>query len=411
MGLLKLELKRVLKSKMTVILLLSALVLTGIMAYLPTTFPYVAYVDSQGQEVKLTGRAASQYVAQLQSDIAGTVTPEKVRKALEDYQACLRKYGVEDTYDLPDGVYTAEILPVAPLLRGVREAFSDPDTGMAPSLMELDPERLEQYYEACDARLVSLMKMEQKDYPAAQQAAIELYDRVEKPYVFVPGYTTDAMDYQILLAFLVMVFCTVIAAPVFTWDYQTGADDILRCTKHGRTQLAVAKIASAVLICTAAFVLCAAAYILVSNSLFGWETTKTSMQLYYSISNLPNLNIRQLQIFTAVSGLASVLATVSFTLLLSSRCRNMVTSLATALGFCVLPLVIYMFIPGEIGIWMYSLLPASGAGLQTSGLYALINFDFLNLGSLALWLPYAMLGANLVEIPLFMGLAVHSYNK
>ena len=75
---------------------------------------------------------------------------------MEDYQTCLTKYGVENTYDLPEGVYEAEILPYAPLLHGVREAFADPDSGIAPSLMDIDPEKIEDFYSACEARLDSL---------------------------------------------------------------------------------------------------------------------------------------------------------------------------------------------------------------------------------------------------------------
>ena len=184
-----------------------------------------------------------------------------------------------------------------------------------------------------------------------------------------------------MLAFLVTLICAVIAAPVFTSDYQTGADDILRCTKYGKGKFAATKITSALFICGSAFALCAAVYILVSNSLFGWECTKTSMQMLYSAMNLPNMNLGQLQWAAAALGFLSLLATVSFTLFLSARCNNAVTSLSAALVFCILPLVIYMALPSDIAIWIYGILPSGGAGLQTSGLYAMIEFDFLNIGN------------------------------
>lgn len=411
MRLLKLEMKRILKTRLTILLLLSAFFLTFAAAYLPVTFSYSSYIDEEGNKVELTGLASVRYEKNLQSEIAGIVTPEKVRKAVEDYQAVLTEYGVENSYDLPDGVYEARILPFAPLLRGVKEAFADPDTGIAPSIMEIDPEKLDDYYDACEERIVSLMKAEQKNHPAAQKAAVSKYHEVEKPYLFFPGYTTDAMDYQILLAFLILLICTVIAAPVFTSDYQTGADDILRCTKYGRTTFAVAKIVSALFICGIVFALCTAVYVLISNCLFGQESTKTSMQMLYSILNLPDMNIGELQCFTAVSCLLSLLATVSFTLFLSSKCKNVVASLSAALVFCILPLVIYIAFPAETGTWIYGVLPSGGAGLQTSILYAAIDFDFLNIGNLAIWLPHFMLGAYVIEIPLFSILTVSSYAK
>ena len=409
MRLLKVELKRILKTRLTLILLSLSLLLSLVMAWLPITFSYNSYTDSSGRTIELNGLKSIAYEKELQADIAGFVTPEKVRKAVEAYQACLARYGVESSYDLPEGVYGAEILPYEPLLHGIREAFANPDTGIAPSIMDIEPEKVDDYYGVCGERIISLMKQEQKNHPAAQQVGIDLYGQVQKPYLFFPGYSTDAMDYQVLLALLIVLFCTVIAAPVFTSDYQTGADDIYRCTKYGKTKFALIKILAAFLICGVTYTLCAAIYILVSNSLWGWECTKTSMQMLYSIINLGDMNVGALQLFIAVAGLLSVLAVTSLTVFLSSKIENITVCLSASLLFCILPVIVYMALPEEIGIWIYSILPASAFGLQTSILYAAADFNFWNIGSAAIWLPHVMIGAYVVEIPLFAGLAVHSY--
>ncbi|MDE5891793.1 MAG: hypothetical protein K2H45_02595, partial [Acetatifactor sp.] len=129
---------------------------------------YSRYTDEQGNEISLTGRASGAYEKQRQADTAGVVTPEKVRAAVEAYHACLNRYGVTESYNLPEGVYQQEILPYAPLLHGVKEAFADPDTGMAPSIMEIEPEWIDGYYSACENRIVNLMKLEQPDSLAIQ---------------------------------------------------------------------------------------------------------------------------------------------------------------------------------------------------------------------------------------------------
>lgn len=413
MRLLKVELKRILKTRLTLILLGAALLLTLLMAYLPITFPSnsCSYTDAQGNTAELNGLQSIAYKKKLQADITGTVTPEKVRRAVEDYQACLNKYGAETIYDLPDGVYDSEILPYAPLLHGIREAFADPNTGLAPSIPEIDPKEVNDYYDLCAGRIVSLMKQEQKEHPAAQQTAVDLYSQVKTPYVLYPGYSTEAMEYQGFLAFLILLLCTVIAAPVFTSDYQTGADDIYRCTKYGKTRFACTKVLSAFLICGTAYSLSAAIYLLVSNSLWGWECTKSSMQMLYSIINLPAMNIGQMQLFVAAAGLLSLLAVISLTLFFSSKIKNMTVCLSLALLFCILPIIIYMALPEEISIWIYSILPAGALSLNTSILYAAAEFDFWNIGNIAIWLPHVMIGAYAVEIPLFAGLSVYSYSK
>lgn len=411
MRLFMLEIKRVLKSKMTWILLLLSLALTFLMAYLPVSYAYLEYTNETGELVLLEGLDAVRYGKELQKDITGVVTPEKVRRAVEDYQACLREYGVEESYNLPDGVYSERIYPYAPLLRGVKEAFADPDTGFAPSVMEIDPEQVDQYYTLCEQRIMSLMKMEQKDYPAAQQDAAAMYQKVEKPFQFYPGYRSDALEYQAFLQFLAAMLCVMIAAPVFSSDYQTGADDILRCTKHGKMRLGVIKILSAFVICTVSFAVCSALYLLVSNSLFGWECTQTSMQMMFSVLNLLNLDIGGLQVLILAAGLLSLMAVISFTLFLSSRFSNTVTVQAVSFLFYILPIIVYMALPDTVSIWLRTILPASGLALQTSYLYMLVDFVYLNIGNFSIWLPYAMIAAAAIEIPIFIGLAVYSHAR
>ena len=406
-----LELKRVLKSRLTWILLALALILSVLLAYLPTTYCYSSYTDETGNEVNLAGLASIAYEKERQADAGGIVTPERVRKAVEIYQACLMAYGVTESYDLPEGVYEKEILSIAPLLHGVKEAFADPDTGMAPAIMEIDPAQIDDYYSVCEARIASLMAMEQPDSPAARRKAVEMYGQVEKPFEVYPGMSSTITDYQNLMGFLALLFCVVIAAPVFSADYQSGADDILRCTRYGRVRLGVVKLLAALFVSGLTFIICATVFILVADSLFGWKCTKTSIQMLYSIVTLADMNIGELQRLFAVAGLLSTLASVSFTLLLSAKCKSTVASLASALVFCIAPVVVTMTVPGVLSDWLCSVLPASGTSIQASILYAITDFRFLSLGGWAVWTPHAMIGACIIEIPLFAFLAVRSYCK
>lgn len=157
--------------------------------------------------------------------------------------------------------------------------------------------------------------------------------------------------------------------------------------------------------------ICSAVYILTVNSLFGWDCAKTSVQMIFSIVTLARMNMGQLQWFFALAGLLSILAAVSLTLFLSSLFRNTAASLSAAVVFCIMPVVIAMTVPGTISTWICSLLPASGVSIQASILYAITDFKFLNLAGMPVWTPYVMVGANILEIPLFLLLAVHSYSR
>lgn len=275
--------------------------------------------------------------------------------------------------------------------------------------MEIDPARVDGYYAACDERILSLMKMEQKTHPAAQ-AAVAMYHKVNKPFSIYPGTNSNTMDYQVMLSFLLMLFCTVIAAPVFTSDYQSGADDILRCTKHGRVRLGVSKVISTLLICSMTFILCATAYMVISNCLFGWECTKTSIQMIYSIVTLASMNMWELQQFVALGSLLSLLAMVSLALFISSKTKDTAISLSIALLACIFPIIVNLVVPGELGVWLRCIFPSTGASLQSSILYAITDFEFLNVGNFAAWTPHALIVFSAIEIPLFAGLAVYSYS-
>lgn len=409
MRLFQLEIKRVLKTRMTWILLLAAFVLSFVMAYVPTTFSACIYQDENGQRVELKGLEAIHYIQEQRSEAEGEVTPQKIRKAVEVYQYYLNKYEVSTIYELPEEVYYGEIMVYAPFFSRIREAFSDSDNGMAAEILELDPERVEDFYKKCPERMKALMDMEQNGHPSAQKMGVEMYSEVNFPFYYYSGIGMDTMDYQTILIFLTAIFCAMIAAPVFSTDYQTGADDILRCTKHGKGRLGVVKVVSALLICGTSFLLCGTIWILTTNSLYGWESTKSSIQMIFSVSSLLNLTIGQLEWRIMFASLLCVLSTVSFTLFLSSRMKNTVSSLGLALLFCMMPLLVYIGVPGMIGEWIRCILPSGGIGLQNSLLYAAVDLEFLHLGSFSMWNFYVILAAAAIEIPVFMGLSVYSY--
>lgn len=411
MRLLLLELKRVLKTKTTWIILLFCLVMSAVMAYLPITFRHYSIPQEEGQFVTRKGMDAILYQKEASAPYSGEVTPEKVRQALEEYQACLREYGVTEAYDLPDDVYMQRIFPLYGILHGLREVFADPETGYGTQLPDIAPEEVEGYYERLPVRLNSIMNLEQRNHPAAKEKANAIFSQVDTPYTYYPGYDSDPLDYQMLLSLLVMVGCAVICAPIFASDYQTGADDILRCTKHGRKALAFAKIASACIICTAAFLLCTFATLLISNSLYGWETVKTSIQMIHSITCMAPMSIWQFELMIPLLGTVSLLATLSLILLISARVRSNAISMAVSLFAALCPSFLGGIATSNLASWLLYAIPSAGFGIQTNYFYATIGYEFLHLGSLSFRPVEVMVLLCLVEIPLFLLLAVRGYER
>lgn len=196
MRLFGLELKRILKSRRTRILLASIVLFSVVMAYLPISFESINRSNEDGTVTELDGLAAIKYKSDLYTATSGEVTPEKVKKALETYQNCVKEYGPVEDENFPLAVKVEEILPIRPLLKGVSEVFADPLTGIGADLMEINPEEIDQsYYEKCANHLKDVLKNEQGKHLAAQQQAVEKYGQVDKPFYLYAGMSRDAFDY------------------------------------------------------------------------------------------------------------------------------------------------------------------------------------------------------------------------
>lgn len=76
MWLFRLELKRILKSRRTLILLAIALLLSVAMAYLPISFEGINRPNEDGTVTELNGLAAIKYKQDLYKASAGEVTPD-----------------------------------------------------------------------------------------------------------------------------------------------------------------------------------------------------------------------------------------------------------------------------------------------------------------------------------------------
>lgn len=405
-----LELKRVVCTRTTMAILALALVLSIVMAWLPVSYVYITLPDGNGGETKITGTQALAEVKERRKEYSGEITPEKMQKALEQYQKTVAQYGDPHDENFPLDVNVEQLFPVTHLTQRLLEVSAD-ENGLVPEMMELTQQDAAQFYEQCVVHVGDLMKLEEARYPDAQRQAKELYSKVEQPFYYYPGYGTDALEYVGMYVFLLVFFCTLIAAPIFSSEYQTGSDDILRCTRNGRIRLAVTKIAVALLVFVVTFAICMTIFTVVSNSLFGWECRQTSLQILYSAAALVNLTVGGAQNWIIGMGLLSLLATASFTLFLSSVCRTNVKALGLSLVFLIGPSVLYMLTSGQVAAWLRCILPSGAVGLSNSFTYSIMSFEFLHIGQTCFWPPVVMFVSELIAIPLFLVLTVRCYQK
>lgn len=408
MRLFRLEVKRIIKSRRTLALLAAALFMSVVMAYLPVSFESINRLGEDGKIIELDGLSAIRFKRDYYEKTAGDITPGKLAEALRTYQSYVKEYGTLN--DVPLDIYIENIMAIRPMLKGLTEAFADSKTGAAADLMDIDPVVVEQhFYEKCVSHLDDIMNLEQKEYESAGQFAADKYADADQPFYLYPGMSRDAFDYTTLYILVLSILCVAIAAPIFANEYQTGSDSILRCTKYGRMKLAVTRILAACCIFIIIFILGMSVHLLILNLAFGTDCLKTSFQMLFSIINLPNINLGQLQIILVFAGLLSLLATISCTLFLSARCRDSLTVLLISIVVLFLPVFAHSAFADAS--WISTVLPSAGIGMQNNFLYQLYNFNFLHIGEASFWTPYVILISAAVEIPVFLFLAVRSYCK
>ena len=192
-----LEVKKIIRTRVTWILLLAALLLSGLMAYIPVTFEGVSVQNGDGERTEFSGLAAVHYLQDLRADISGDVTAENVQRAVREYQSALKEYGATDSYELPEEVYYDRLIKYQPFVHGVREVFSDEKTGMAPGFLSLSLEEVGTFYEKAPVRLANLMRMEGSSQSDIDKAQV-MYQKVEKPFQYYTGVEGNSMDYQVL---------------------------------------------------------------------------------------------------------------------------------------------------------------------------------------------------------------------
>lgn len=407
MRMFRLEIKRILKMKQTIILIGIGVVLSVVMAYLPISFESINYIDKNGNEVIANGLEAIKYKKSIRAKSDGIVTTDKVYSALEAYQSVVHQYKSDES-EVPLDIYTEKISPIRPLISRVPEIYVDPNTGIGKGLADIQLYNFSDYYKKSEQHLKDLMKLEYPKNMDAQNKAIKMYDKVDKPFQIYGGFSRNSFDYIEFYILLLLIICTAIAAPTFSEGYQNGSDSIFRCAKNGRFDMALTKIAAVFSITVILFVVGISVQLSILNFAFGTESLKTSVQMLFSGISLVPYNLGELQIAIVVSGLMSLLATMSFSIFVSSKCRTSVTTLLISIVVCFMPIILYSITDHSLVSY---LLPSSGIGLANSMLYQLTSLNFVNVGGISVWSPYIIIIASLFELVLFSILAVRNYCK
>lgn len=405
MRMLLLEMKRVIKSRITWILLAIAIALSVIISYQVISEYQYTYINKGGQTVKLTGIEAIRANKKQMQPYEGAVTEEKLRNALKTSQDAYKKYGE----NIPQNVYSEKLALGDYFLNMIETVY--PESGDEyEALSKVNPDSLSNFYQQRSEMLKSQLEAQYPGNKNVMREVQNLNEKVKTPFILKEGYISDNSDNLCILFFLLVLVCAMVVSPIFSAEYQSGSDDILRCTKNGHVKLAIAKLCSSLLIILSMFAVCILTFVLAVDSAYGWDSMQSSVQVMSVLSFVP-LTVGQEQGLTILAGLLTLLAAACFILFVSAKCQHPTTALIIAIAFCILPAILHSVWHGNISEFLTCVLPTGGAGISHNFFSQLNGATFIQIGSVSIWSPYLTVGAAILEIPLFFILSIHAYCK
>ena len=398
-----LEMKRLIRTKSVWILVIAMVVLAAVMAYVPVTF-IRAYKTDAGNVQAVTGVQAVKISKETRKDMEGEVTEEKIRQAIRVLNEMYQEYGSSFMEEVPADVYAEKIYPIMPVLNVIEQVLA-PDGKNLYNMEAFDvkEEDAATIYEKYREEIQGLSQN-----PELVKEMQKISGSVKTPFTYESGMTLETVDYYTIYLFLVMFAFIVIASPVYAAEYQTGADDVIRCTKNGRVRIAVTKILVTFTLAVATFVASSLTFVAVLYILYGGNGFGTSIQMGY-VFYLPALTIGSMLKLQIAGGVLFTLATVSFVLFLSSKCKNVQTALISAFGISILPMILNMAGNNNVLNIMRCILPTGGFGLINGLQSELMARNFALVAGHYIWLPYILLVAAAVAVPVFVGLTIVSY--
>ena len=95
-----LEVKRIIMSRRTLVLIAVAILMSVISAYLPISFESIDRPGENGEVIELDGVPAIKFKRDYYAKTAGDITSEKLAEALRVYQSCVKEYGTLDDEEI-----------------------------------------------------------------------------------------------------------------------------------------------------------------------------------------------------------------------------------------------------------------------------------------------------------------------
>lgn len=361
LDLLRFELKKITRKRLNIIVVLGSLALTGFLFTL-NVMQYVA-IDTDGSQQK--GLSAIKLEKSLQSNIKGELTEERIKNDVLQYQNLFKN---PDNVVINDGkkelnssTFDSYVGPRMPYLNLINSTYLSPNfyDGSFSEIHNLKTKNGVNFYQSRDKKVSKILNAsyEGGNYSDKEKSFwIDKNNKIETPYTY--GYyggwkfLNSCIE---LLALPILAICICIA-PIFSGEYQSGADSIILTSKYGKSKLLAAKILASFIFAFLVFsinAILATGIILSSFGVDGWNLPLQIMNstLPYNMTFLSGFVVCIITLYLILFGM------VSMTLFLSSKSSSPFSVLVIVLSIYFIPMFFKVSLENRIWDHILMLLP------------------------------------------------------
>lgn len=336
--LVKYEFLKILRKRSTLMVMAASLLITAFLFGLPI-LQFQIYV--QGSPLKGT-QGIRRQKEQMEA-FSVTLTEEYLTGTVEEVHQLFEQPG-QVGYDgqerfLIEDAYWNGVAPREGLLQMIAKNYAAPNESAGyDKLLDIDPAGGIGFYRARQEKIGQILSAPEREMTPAQQAYWQRQnDRVQTPfrYGYHEGWAVILSSFELLM-FALLAVCIALA-PVFSGEYQAGTDAVILCAKYGKTKLAWAKIAAALLFGLLAFTLHVAVAFGLPLAAFGADGWDLPLQIANTAIPYPFTFLQAALLSLGVVYLVLV-AMIALTLFLSAHMKSPYLVLAVLVPVLFLPL-------------------------------------------------------------------------
>jgi len=373
------------------------------------------WINEDGTEI--TGMAAIRAKRNSLENSSCDLTAEKLQSVITNYQSAyadptsfIKEDGTADSW-INNAAYAKYIQSDSEIKFLIDMAFTpEGETYDYYAIGNMNPADAENFYENRMEKVEEYLNMDYSYGNYSETDKEYFITRNEKltipfHYEYNTGWNKLLGISYISLMVIALVVCITLA-PIFSSEYQTGADAILLSTKYGRSKLIIAKIVSSFLLTSVIYVLGMFILTFVTFLIYGSGGADCSLQVLNFLAPT-DVNLLQTYLYVLLAGYFMCLFMQGITLLLSAKMSSPFPVIICTMVFYFIPAFLSYSRSSRTYNNILNLMPAKMAAAYT----ALTKYEVFHIFGLKISYPVMLILVALLVSVITLPFAYKAFHK